>query len=180
MLFIFAVVLLSIYLISVGFAEEAIESFDPDSDMGGGSTLARIYAIEHYYNSPYRNKLLGMGFINDNDLERSLILHRTRRSMRAFFSDLGLLGYYFNMGVIGIVIYLYFFLFLYFRSVKKRGLRASPEQMLVKGLFVFYLLASTTILPLFPKQIFQMPFIWGIAEYLRIKKKDEEKDLTKE
>lgn len=161
--FVFVALLIITYLVFTGFAEEAVESFEPESDMGGGSTLTRIYAIEHYYHSTTRSKLLGMGFINDSDVRRSLLVHRTTKSMKAYYSDLGLLGYYFYLGIVGMVIYAYFFLFFRRSSRKEKGIRPSCEQTLTKAVFVYYVLASTTILPLFAKQIFVMPFFWGIA-----------------
>lgn len=155
---------LCIILGCTDYLSDYVSSFSVDSEFGGGSTLTRLLAIEYYWNSPYRSPILGMGFINEGDYLRYLILHRTNTSMQAYYSDIGVLGLYFNLGLIGIALYAYFFARLF--KALRLGLAKDPgpEKILIVGFFTYYLFSSVSLLILVASSIFSVPFIWAYAE----------------
>lgn len=153
-----------IALVCTDYMSDFLNSFSTESEFGGNSTLTRVLAIEHYWNSPYRSSIFGMGFINDGDYLRYLILHRTNTSMQAYYSDIGLLGLYFNLGIFGIALYVYFLVRL-IKSVKlavkyDKGF----EKVLIVGFLIYYLLSSISLLILGASSIFSVPFIWAYIE----------------
>ncbi len=141
-----------------------IGTFADNSEIGGLSTKARILSIDYYFHCPYRTPLLGMGFINDSDPARFLILHRTQYSMGAYYSDLGVLGLYFNLGILGLALYSFFF-FKLLSAVREARLRdRTREKVFVYGIFAYYCLSSISLLLLTSSNIFTIPFIWAYVE----------------
>ncbi len=164
----FALISFILICIIVAFTDvipSFLNTFSISSKFGGGSTMARLITLKYYYSSPYRNPILGMGLINDGTSERYLILHRTFYNDQAFFSDLGLIGAYFNLGVLGIMIYLYIFFRLFKAFVFAVKNDKTYTRMLAVGFFVYYILSSVTSLMFVPSLIIGLPFMWAVSEY---------------
>lgn len=140
-----------------------VGSFSLESEMGGGSTYARLISINYYFENEDWNNVLGMGFIADNTTERYLILHRTIGSDEAYYSDLGVLGLYFNIGLCSLIVFGMFYGRLIYAILKGCKVIAS-EKVLVSGMGIYITISSVSLLLFSASGVLAVPFFMSVIE----------------
>ena len=141
-----------------------INSFSVTSAEYGGSTYARMRAIDYYRYNENRNILFGMGFINGNTTEENYVtLHGTIGSNEAYYSDLGLLGMYFNIGLFTIIIFGLFYGRIMYILIKSKKFDLKNKSLII-AIFSNITLTSISLLYFSPGPIFSVPIFIAIGE----------------
>lgn len=158
---------LIIYIYSLPITQNFIDSFSTSSILYGGSTQARINSIEYYLELFKKNIFFGIGLLDtSNPYFKSIVsgFYGT-----AYYEDLGLLGFVFNLGICGLTIFLLMyvrFIFITIKSFKSNN----KYYILLLGITVYIGVASIMSANVFDTQrIFLVPVCFGVFEYLNCK-----------
>jgi hypothetical protein len=144
-------------------------SFSVTSDMGG-STLTRLMAMQYFKTFTDANPLLGMGIVRPYTPELTYIA--TGPNGVAYFDELGLLGGFFRLGILGmfvIVFPLVRMMYCCFRIYKYKA----PLNSLFVGIMVYILISQVSLNYLDFQRAVIASFYWAILEFYYRMKKDE-------
>lgn len=181
--FLFALLMIIgiITLILSGFLGETYSSFFSTESVEYGSTQNRLFAIE-YYTSAIKNKqLFGMGLLYDDSGTKNVLYYILRNPSNgwnaAYYEDLGLLGQYFNYGIIGVVFFVAIMYRMYRISVRALKLKSVYGPMLIT-LFVHFITMTATSMSIFlPSNSLQLAIEMAVFEYINYSEKERVEDL---
>lgn len=167
---IIGVIALSVaYLLFSGYLQSFIGSFSPTADsFTAGSTTNRLYAIDYYWSLVKEKPLLGLGFIYD-DSDTTGMMARYLRGYGigvAYLEDLGLMGQFFQVGILGS--------FVLFSIIKRMYSNARSvakydqfDGAVLTLIFIHVLLMGITTFSIFLKSLFYLvPLYLAISEFL--------------
>lgn len=167
----FIITVLVVYAIFSNQIDSIFSSFSVDSELGG-STLARIIAIEYFSTYTKANPLIGMGIVYPSTPELRLIFSGPTGT--SYFDDLGLLGGFYRLGILGmivIVIPLLRMLYLTFKIYRKK----LPYSSMFVGIMAYILVSQVSLNYLDFQRAVIGSFYWAIMEYYYRKKEEETK-----
>ncbi|SDI72347.1 hypothetical protein SAMN05421493_12425 [Pseudobutyrivibrio sp. 49] len=165
-----ALLAMIIYVISQGSISKIIESFSVDSSEAG-STLARYMAIAYFKTYTDANPLIGMGFVRPSRPDLRLIWSGPYG--KAYFDDLGLLGGFFRMGILGLFVHLIPLLRMLYLLIKMIKNKWYDRTMFI-GIVVFLLIGQISLNFLDFQRAFIASFYWAMLEYINLKIKKGE------
>lgn len=168
-----SLIAIAIYVISQGSILKIIESFSVDSSEAG-STIARYMAIEYFSQYTHDNPLIGMGFVRPSRPDLTLIWSGPYG--KAYFDDLGLLGGWYRMGILGLFILLIpliRILYLLIRMVKNKWY----DRKLFVGIVSFLLICQISQSYMDFQRAFIASFYWAMMEYINLKMKKGELNI---
>lgn len=154
--------ILGIVFFYTEFVKSYIGSFSMSSELGL-SGWARIVAAEYYFNKFLQNPFLGIGILTEEEMKINL--------MAGDISDIGILGFIFQYGAVGFLLFLYFFVRWLDISIYLSKIKANNDKSLVIGIVLMTLLVGINISCFYPGVIFCLPFASAIIEYLYYKNK---------
>jgi hypothetical protein len=155
-------VLVLAYIIATGTVFTFFDSFSIDSEEAS-STIARLNAIEYFRTYTDSNPLLGMGIIRPYTPELTLIWSGPYGT--AYFDDLGLLGGFYRMGILGTIILVIPLLrmsYLTYRIWKQK----SSEAFVFVGVIAFILVSQTAQNYLDFQRAVVASFYWAVLEFI--------------
>lgn len=173
----FIVILVSFFA-GVGGIDSVLENFSITS-RNAASTINRMYSVNYYRSAINDKRALGMGLLYDDTvygLESSSLYSILRNpdiqlGRAAYFEDFGIIGQYFNYGIIGIVVFMGFFLRMY--GIVRNCKNTSKYYMLLI-LFVHALLDSIMPISIFTNtNMILVPFYFAIFEFYNIDTRNE-------
>lgn len=165
----FLIITLVIYAIFNNQIDSILSSFSVDSEFGN-STLARIIAIEYFSSYTKANPLIGMGIVNPSTPELKLIFSGPTGT--SYFDDLGILGGFYRLGILGmivIIVPLLRMLYLTFEIYRKK----LPYNSMFVGIMAYILISQVSLNYLDFQRAVIASFYWAIMEYYYKKKKEE-------
>lgn len=160
-------VLVVLFLISGGY--DIISSSFSVTGVNAGSTTNRLFAM-NYYNKVIKGKeMLGMGLIYDDTIYGRSSLYNILRNPAietanyAFYEDFGILGQFYNFGIIGVLL----FMLLFIRFYKILGItKNSSNNSMLKLLFIQILIYSILPMSAFAQgTVYIVPLYIAIFEY---------------
>ncbi len=163
------IVVLVIYAIFSNQIDTIFSSFSVDSELGG-STLARIIAIDYFSTFTKDNPLFGMGIVYPSTPELRLIFSGPTGT--SYFDDLGIMGGYFRLGLLGmfvIIVPLLRMLYLTFKIYRNK----LPYSSLFVGIMAYILVSQVSLNYLDFQRAIIASFYWAIMEFYYRKKKEE-------
>ena len=143
------------------------------------STINRMYSIDYYHSAINDKRVLGMGLLYDDSVYGlgSSSLYSVLRNPNiqlgraAYFEDFGILGQYFNYGIVGIIVFISFFLRLH-RIV--RNCKNTSKYYMLLILFVHALLNTIMPISIFTNaNMILVPFYLAIFEFYNIDIRNE-------
>ncbi|SFC61946.1 hypothetical protein SAMN02910398_02719 [Butyrivibrio sp. YAB3001] len=138
-----------------------INSFSVDGDKAG-STLARLGAIDYFYELFSENPILGIGFIRPKNDELLAIWSGPLNIY--FFGDLGLIGGVFQCGLLGIPLFILPLIRLLYVSL--RLLKDNWEIGIFSlSISIYYILLQPTICCINNSNCIVFSLVWAILEY---------------
>jgi hypothetical protein len=156
------------YVLLSGTFSSFFDSFSVDSEEAS-STTARLNAIEYFKTFIDRNPFLGMGIIRPYTAELTLIWSGPFGT--AYFDDLGLLGGFYRMGILGLSVMVIPLLRMSYLTYKLWRLKAKEAYTLL-GVVVYLLASQTAQNYLDFQRAVIASFYWAIIEYLYYKNKE--------
>jgi len=148
---------------SSGIISRFLSSFDEYSD-DSGSTLARLGAIDYYYETFFvEHPIMGMGWLTTNNPESAKLKHGNSNTYHIV--DIGFLGLLFELGLSGTFFYvsiLLRFAYVLFRNRNKK----IEEYPLLFGIFVYLIITSGSLIITDIFRMFMFPFCIAIFEYI--------------
>lgn len=170
-MYIISISAVGIALLYTGVVSDFVSSFSTNSSESG-STLNRLYSINYYWGQVKNHILVGMGFLYDDPAKSGFLYSILRGNsgswQTAFFEDFGILGQFFNYGLIGALILLSQFI-RYFKILRKEFKKRNDAFIFLLPLFIHSFI--DTILPM---SIFQagvyilVPFYFAFFEYVNV------------
>lgn len=160
---VFAIISFSI----LGGMELIVQSFS------GGTTVNRIYGLDHFNESIKGKELLGMGLLYDDTMYNSTALYDILRNpdpqlgRAAFFEDFGIIGHYYNFGIVGLIVFILLFIRFVHVVRQARGTNVYPILLLL----AVHVIADT-IMPISifnTTQMILIPVYIAIFEHYNIK-----------
>lgn len=157
------------YLLFNGYLQNFVGSFSTTADSyTAGSTINRLYAVEYYWSLMKEKIWLGLGFIyDDSDTVGVMFRYLRGNGMGgvAYLEDLGFLGQFFQVGILGSLVLLSIFKRLYTNArtiAKYNSLNGAAMTMI----FIHVIINSVTTLSIFLKNLFYLvPLYLAISEY---------------
>lgn len=133
------------------------------------STLARINAVKYYMTLWNKSMLCGIGVLNTGKDFFYYIVHAKVEGGLTYYEDLGILGFIFNFGLLGIIIFAVP-LGRFFRTLISHWQTDVKENVLLLGLFSYLIISCILSQSVFdPQRIFSFPFYIAIFEYAKYK-----------
>lgn len=170
-MFIFGIVVIGGYIIANDVLADYFNSFT-NLNLGNeyaGSSLQRLYAVNYYWSRVKNQLLFGLGFLYNEGGAIGSILRGTSTAyaQTAYTEDLGILGQFFNYGILGVS----FFIALFVRwfSVMRKSYKAEYKKYfaLLLPLFIHGLTQTITSMSLFQRNKFMyVPIYISIFEYV--------------
>ncbi len=116
-IYIVGMIMFVICLTTFGVIESIFDSFSTTGE-NAASTINRVYSVKYYLSEMKGKEALGMGLLYDDTIYgsgSSTLYHILRNpdiqlGRAAYFEDFGIIGQYFNYGIIGVMLFLFFFL----------------------------------------------------------------------
>lgn len=157
------------YLFFTGYLQSFVGSFSTTADSyTAGSTANRLYAINYYWSLTKEKIWLGLGFIYD-DSDTVGVMFRYLRGNGiggvAYLEDLGFLGQFFQVGILGSLVLLSIIKRLYTnaRTITKYN---SLQGVTMTMVFIHVLLMTITTFSIFLKTLFYLVSLYlAISEY---------------
>lgn len=168
----FVTMLITFFAVLGGF--DSILSNFSATGQNAASTINRMYSIEYYLAAIKDKHVLGMGLLYDDTIYESssgelyLMLRNpnTQLGRAAFFEDFGIIGQYFNYGIVGMAVFLGFFLRMF--KIVSNCKNTSKYYMLLI-LFVHVVLDSIMPISIFTSaNMILVPFYFAIFEFYNV------------
>lgn len=173
----FVVILVSLFAVFGGI-DSVLGNFSVTGS-NAASTINRMYSIDYYRSAIKGKHVLGMGLLYDDSVYGlgSSSLYSVLRNPNiqlgraAYFEDFGILGQYFNYGIVGIIVFLCFFLRLYRIT---RNCKNTSKYYMLMILFVHALLDTIMPISVFTNtNMILVPFYLAIFEFYNIHIRNE-------
>ena len=167
----FFIVILVIYAIFSNQIDSVFSSFSVDSELGG-STLARLIAIDYFSTYTRANPLIGMGIVYPSTPELKLIFSGPTGT--SYFDDLGIMGGFFRIGILGLIVIIIPLLRMIYITYKVY-INKLPYNSLFVGIMAYILVSQVSLNYLDFQRAIIASFYWAIMEFYYRKKKEEMK-----
>jgi hypothetical protein len=157
------------YMVFNNKIDEILSIFSIESELGS-STIARLNAIEYFSSYTKDNPLMGMGIVRPNRTDLMLIFSGPTGT--SYFDDLGLMGGFYKLGILGLIIHLLPLFRMLFLCIKIYRYKL-PLSSLIIGIMAFILVSQVSLNYLDFQRVVIASFYWAMMEYYYRKKKDE-------
>lgn len=162
------------YLIIGDFFPNLLSTFTSENSDKVGSTIARMYGLNYYWRLMKDHLLTGIGLLFDDSMLSGSLIRimrgtSTAYSEIAYFEDLGIIGQFFNYGILGMIFFLglFFHWYLIVRKVKKS--RNTYYYSMLLLLLVHGFAQTLTSMSLFQSnKMLQIPILMAIFEFARV------------
>jgi len=153
------IVIVAITVLCTGILGKVYSSFAPDA-LNGGTTRLRFDAFEHYFYYFKKNPILGIGFLDNTNSD--LLTIRNGIMGNRYLDDLGVIGFIFQFGLVGVVI----LIIIYIRMVSIFFLeKNSVFNVLLGGLItLFTMMNIMSACPFDSQRMIVVPFLLAIFE----------------
>lgn len=139
-------------------------SIDPDLNEAYLSTLARYNAIEYFSEFTKNNPLMGMGWVRPYTEELTRIWSGPTNNF--FFDDLGFLGQFFRLGILGSLIYVILVVRMVYVCYKIKD--EHEQSSLLVGLTSYAVCTMVSLNMFDGSRILAVPIYIAITEYIYI------------
>ena len=148
-------------------------SVDRTVNSNANSTIARLYAMEYFSKFTEKNPLMGMGWIFPSNNRLRNIWSGPQNI--AFFDDLGIIGQYYRLGIIGLISYIVLILRMLYIIVKYK--KSDIYKACLIGLFIYAIITAVSLNIFDFQRIVLVPIYMAIFEYAHRNKNKLEGDL---
>ncbi len=139
------------------------------------SRTNRLGATAYFFECFIKNPFFGMGFLSDANVEYLSILKGTNQTF--YLTDVGLIGVMAQMGIMGVLIYL----FILMRGLKTiillKKYNLSSKYSYVYGFLAFLLVSALTLALTDNFKIFSLPICVSVFEFVQKEIKQMSKEM---
>lgn len=149
---------------NMGVFNSLLNNFSTDININekAGSTLARYQEIEYFSTFTKKNPLIGMGWVRPYTPRLEAIWSGPRGS--AYFDDLGFLGQYYRLGILGAMIYVLLIIRMIYIILNIS--KENKKRVLLIGILSYVIFTMLTLNCFDGQRIFAVPFYIAIFEYI--------------
>lgn len=153
------IVFVAIALLCTGILGKVYASFSPDA-LNGGTTRLRLEAFKHYFYYFKKNPIFGIGFLDNTN--NYLLTIRNGILGNLYLDDLGVIGFIFQFGLMGLVI----LSIIYSRMVSIFYHEKNADfKVLLGGLIILFTMMNImSACPFDSQRMIMVPFLLAIFE----------------